>query len=278
MLIILNLKANGIINPQHFRFVDTPGPIAFHFATETLTKMGAIDDEGKISVLGRIMLDFPVDPFSSFCLANIIQENETIKNDIITIVSILNAENFFLALGKDKNMREGENRKKFFFPGSDHLTKLNIFYKYCEAKNKREFCQVYGLKKKTLENCLMIREQLCEILKRIKARVEQREEAKISKNDYISSKNIPLIQALQNVKINFVFDREKIIKILQKSFFTRIAELDNHGEYVINHINMRAKIHPESVIFSQKSKPKRVVFNTIINTSKLYISNVSEIA
>lgn len=276
MLIILNLKANGVLNPQKFKFVDSPGGAAFHFATEALLKMGAINEDGIVSAMGRVMLDFPVDPFSAFCLANVIQENETIQNDIVTIIAILNAENFFLSLGREKGQREGENRKRFVISNSDHLTKLNIFYKYCEAKNKKEFCQIFGLRKKTLENCLMIREQLNEILQRIKARMEG-PNSQEERRPYVVAKNISILKALENVKINYSFDRDKIIRILQRSFFTRIAQLDHHGEYVINHINLRVKIHPESVIFAQRVKPKKIVFNTIINTSKLYVSNASEV-
>ena len=198
MLIILNLKANGVLNPQKFKFVDSPGGAAFHFANEALLKMGAINEDGTISSMGRVMLDFPVDPFSAFCLTNVIQENETIQSDIITIISILNAENFFLSLGREKGQREGENRKRFVISNSDHLTKLNIFYKYCEAKNKKEFCQIFGLRKKTLENCLLIREQLSEILQRIKTRMDgsaSREERK----RFVASQNISIVKALENV-------------------------------------------------------------------------------
>jgi HrpA-like RNA helicase len=276
MLIILNLKANGVLSPQKFKFIDSPGGAAFHFATETLSKMSAIKEDGTISPLGRIMLDFPVDPFAAFCLANIIQENETIQNDVVTIVAILSAENFFLSLGREKNQKEGDNRKRFVVANSDHLTKLNIFYKYCEAKNKKEFCQIFGLRKKTLENCLMIREQLYEILQRIKARIE-RSETPEHRQPFTTSKNIPILKALENVKINYSFDKDKIIRILQRSFFTKIAQLDHHGEYIINHVNLRVKIHPESVIFAQRVKPKKIVFNTIINTTKLYVSNASEV-
>jgi len=59
---ILTLKKLGIDDLVHFDFMDPPAPETLMRALEQLNYLGALDDEGELTPLGRQMSDFPLDP------------------------------------------------------------------------------------------------------------------------------------------------------------------------------------------------------------------------
>lgn len=273
-MVCLTLKIYNIKDPCTFPFIDNPGAKSFELASQSLIKMGALDMDGEITKIGRIIHEFPVDPYSSFCLYNLLGESELIQNDVITIIAIVSSDSFYLSVGKDKNRSEAVNRKQFHISNSDHLTKLNLFYKFVSAQNKREFCKHFGLKRKSIDNILLIRDQLQTILRRIYESDTGNGNFGVGKG---VSKNRTPGELISEVKVNYIFDRTKILNILKRSFFTKIAEMTNFGEYRLKNTAVKAKVHPESVVFGSFTKPKEVVFNSLVNTSKMYINNVSEV-
>jgi pre-mRNA-splicing factor ATP-dependent RNA helicase DHX15/PRP43 len=65
---ILTLKKLGIDDLVHFDFMDPPAPETLMRALEDLNYLGALDDEGELTPLGRQMSDFPLTPqVSSMC-------------------------------------------------------------------------------------------------------------------------------------------------------------------------------------------------------------------
>jgi len=60
--VILTLKASGVNDVRTFRWLETPAVRALERAEMLLTDLGAIDDTGAITALGRRMLAFPVHP------------------------------------------------------------------------------------------------------------------------------------------------------------------------------------------------------------------------
>src|SRR5437762_40981 len=60
--VILTLKASGVNDVRTFRWLETPAVRAVERAEMLLTDLGAIDDTGAITALGRRMLAFPVHP------------------------------------------------------------------------------------------------------------------------------------------------------------------------------------------------------------------------
>jgi ATP-dependent helicase HrpB len=60
--VILTLKASGVNDVKTFRWLEAPDPRALARAEMLLTDLGAIDNTGAITVLGRRMLAFPAHP------------------------------------------------------------------------------------------------------------------------------------------------------------------------------------------------------------------------
>ena len=61
-LVLLVLKAMGINDLIGFDFMDPPPVQTLISAMETLFALGALDDEGLLTKLGRLMAEFPLEP------------------------------------------------------------------------------------------------------------------------------------------------------------------------------------------------------------------------
>ena len=59
---VLTLKAMGINDLMGFDFMDPPPPATLVTALEQLYNLGALDDEGLLTRLGRKMAEFPLEP------------------------------------------------------------------------------------------------------------------------------------------------------------------------------------------------------------------------
>lgn len=273
ILVTLHLKALYIEDLSKFPLIDKPAKNEFKKCMDILIKLGAVLEDGKITKFGKLVLEFPLDPFASFCLLNIYKEEENVQNDVLSVIALLNTDNIIL---KRQIMDRGFEKdfiKRFLVKDSDHLTKLKILYSYVDSKNKKAFCKTYFLRKKSLDTCLLIRNQLEMIFKKIGSRMGF--SYRKGENPYHSIKNITMKEIFDNIKINFNFKKKRILKILETSFFQNIAVMNKHGVYKILNNGTKAKIHPESVVFLNREKPKRVIFNSIIQTTNIYLSNVS---
>ena len=60
--VVLTLKKLDIHDLVHFDFLDPPAPETLMRALELLNYLGALDDEGDLTELGRQMSDLPLDP------------------------------------------------------------------------------------------------------------------------------------------------------------------------------------------------------------------------
>ena len=85
------LKSLGINDLIHFDFIDPPPAENLIRALEQLYALGALNNDGDLTKLGRKMAEFPVDP----CLAKtiIVSENYKCVDPIITICSMLSIGN-----------------------------------------------------------------------------------------------------------------------------------------------------------------------------------------
>ena len=60
--VVLTLKAAGVEDLRHFRWLEAPSELSLHHAEELLADLGALDHNGCITDTGRKMLSFPVHP------------------------------------------------------------------------------------------------------------------------------------------------------------------------------------------------------------------------
>lgn len=86
--------------------------------------LGALDNTGELTNLGRKMANFPMDPALAKML--IISVERECSAEVLTIVSMLSVPSVFYR-PKERIEESDAAREKFFVPESDHLTLLHVY-------------------------------------------------------------------------------------------------------------------------------------------------------
>ena len=93
--VVLYLKKLGIDDIVHFDYMDPPAPETLMRALEQLNYLGALDDEGDLTEIGRKMSELPLDPV----LARVVLAASVTYhcvNEALAIVALLNVPNVFV--------------------------------------------------------------------------------------------------------------------------------------------------------------------------------------
>ena len=104
--------------------MDKPDKLSLITSQHHLYSLGALDDNGKLTTLGRKMIQFPLEPQLSKML--IISEQFGCAEEIVTIVSALSVGNFFVK-SKEKQEQAERSHHRFYHQQGDHLTLLTIY-------------------------------------------------------------------------------------------------------------------------------------------------------
>jgi len=136
--VVLMLKSLGINDLIHFDFMDPPPAETLIRALEQLYALGALNDEGDLTKLGRRMAEFPLDPM----LSKAVIQSETYKcvDQSLTICSMLSVGNSIFYRPKEKAIHADNARKNFFRPGGDQMTLLNVFEQWKETNYSINWC------------------------------------------------------------------------------------------------------------------------------------------
>jgi len=121
---VLVLKAMGINDLINFNFMDPPPIQTLITAMEELYNLSALDDEGLLTKLGRIMAEFPLAPQLSKMLLTSVDLG--CSEEAITIVAMISVQNIFYR-PREKQQQADQKRAKFFQPDGDHLTMLSVY-------------------------------------------------------------------------------------------------------------------------------------------------------
>lgn len=241
---VLSLKATGIDNVLEFDYMDRPSRASLVRALEELYALGAIDDKGDLSDLGKQMAEFPLDPTYSKVL---IQSKEYgCSLEVIAIISLLSVDSIFFT-PSDKREQASEARKKFLHPDGDHLTLLNVLKSYWEVKGDIEWCKENFINNRNIKIALEVRDQLIRFCERID----------MNPNSTCGS------------------DTDNVLKCFLTGFFQNTALLQPDGSYKSVAGSQLVKIHPGSAMFGKRVEG--ILYNELVFTTKHYVRGVSAI-
>lgn len=240
---VLNMKAMGINDLLSFDFMDPPAPQALISAMEQLYSLGALDEEGLLTKLGRKMAEFPLDPpLSKMLLASV---DLGCSDEILTIIAMIQTGNIFYR-PREKQAQADQKRAKFFQPEGDHLTLLAV-YEAWKAKNfSGPWCFENFVQSRSLRRAQDVRKQLLTIMDRYKL-------------DVVSTGK------------NFT----KIRKAITAGFFFHAARKDPQEGYKTLVENQPVYIHPSSALFQRQ--PDWVIYHELVMTTKEYMREVTVI-
>ncbi|KIH43395.1 helicase associated domain protein, partial [Ancylostoma duodenale] len=91
--VVLLLKSLGVDDLLKFHFMDAPPQDNMLNSMYQLWTLGALDNTGRLTDLGRMMVEFPLDPTLSKML--IVSESMGCSEEVLTIVSMLSVPAIF---------------------------------------------------------------------------------------------------------------------------------------------------------------------------------------
>lgn len=242
-LTILMLKAMGINDLLHFDFMDPPPINTMLTALEELYALGALDDEGLLTRLGRRMSDFPMDP--SLAKVVIAAVDHDCSDEMLSIVAMLNLPNVFYR-PKEKQTQADQKKSKFHDPHGDHLTLLNVYNSWKGAGFSNPWCFDNFIQARSMRLAKDIRNQLEDTMKRHKHRV-----------------------------VSCGRDTQKVRQALCSGFFRHAARKDPQEGYKTLIEGTPVYLHPSSALFGKQAE--WVVYHTLVLTSKEYMHYTTSI-
>ena len=140
--VVLLLKSLNVDNLLDFDFLDPPPQENILNSMYGLWILGALDNTGALTGLGRKMVEFPLDP----ALAKLLLAGEQMGcvDETLTIVAMLSVPSVFFR-PKDREEESDAAREKFCVPESDHLTLLNVFQQWKSNGYRGDWCSEHFL-------------------------------------------------------------------------------------------------------------------------------------
>ena len=249
--IVLLLKSIGIDDLLNFDYIDIPPKEILIRALEQLYALGALNEEGILTEIGKNMSLFPMNP----CLSKIIITSVEYKclDQIITIVSMLTLGNNVFYKDKDDVKISNKLKEKFIISGTgDHFTLLEVYNQWKDSDYSGLFCKEHYIHSKSLRKARNIKEQLINICKKIG--IDYDDESLSINNE----------NTINNIK-----------KCIITGFFYNTVHLCSDGNYRTVKNPHVVNIHPSSCLFKENSK--WVVYFELVYTSKEFMREIIEI-
>ena len=128
--------------------------------------LGAIDNTGDLTALGRRMVEFPLDPPLSKMLL-FAHEHGKCSSEVLIVVSMLSVPSVFFR-PKGREEESDAVREKFFVPESDHLTLLNVYLRAKQYKFDPQWCTKHFIHSKGIRKAREVHAQLVDLMKQQK--------------------------------------------------------------------------------------------------------------
>lgn len=248
--VVLTLKKLGIDDLVHFDFMDPPAPETLMRALEVLNYLGALDDEGDMTELGRQMAELPLDPQLSKML--ICSPEYGCSAEIVSIVAAMSVPQIFLR-PRESAKAADEAKAQFIDPTSDHITLLNAYSSYDEVpvSDRKQWCWDNYINDRSISSAESVRKQLMGIMNRL---------------------DLPFVTCKGR---NGSFDTNAIRMALTNAMYMQVAYLQRTGSYLTVKDNQIVYLHPGSAVDGKNNKPQWVLFEEFALTSKNYIRTVT---
>lgn len=243
--VVLLLKSLNVEEIMDFDFMDSPPEDTLLNAMYQLWVLGALDDQGKLTLLGRKMAEFPLDPSMSKIL--LVSEKLGCSEEALTVVAMLSVPKIFNR-PKNQEAEADAAREKLMVPESDHLTMYNVFRKWVENDESREWCSVNFIQLKSLRKVKEIRQQLREIMDGL------------------------------GVQLNSCDGKMNALRrAICAGYFSNAGRFKTIWNYTQLRTGLSCALHPSSSLFLLGYPPDYVIYHELLMTSKEYMLIVTTV-
>ncbi|KAH8925906.1 adenosinetriphosphatase [Atractiella rhizophila] len=241
---ILTLKAMGINDLMNFGFMDPPPQQTLITALEDLYALGALDDEGLLTRLGRKMADWPLDP--ALAKMMICSVDLGCSEEILTIVAMISTQGEIFYRPKDKQAQADAKKAKFHQPEGDHLTLLAVYNAWKASKFSNPWCHENYIQARSMKSARDVRKQLLGIMDRYKHEIVS------------CGKNY-----------------NRVRRALCSGYFRHAAKKDPQEGYKTLTEGTPVFLHPSSALFNRA--PEWLIYHELVLTTREYMRAVTAI-
>ncbi|CAI5989236.1 unnamed protein product [Closterium sp. NIES-64] len=214
-------------------------------ALEMLYALGALNDRGELTKLGRKMAEFPLDPQMTKLLVASVKY--LCSEEAATICAMLSVGNAVFYRPKDKQVH-ADNARMNFHTGNvgDHIALLRVYEQWAETSFSSQFCYENYIQVRSMKMARDVRDQLMGLLERVEI------EPSSSSGDL-----------------------DAIKKAITAGYFYHTARLQKNRTYRTVKNPQTVHIHPSSGL--AQVLPRWVVYHELVYTSKEFMRQVVEI-
>lgn len=255
---ILMLKAMGIEDILSFGFMDRPNEESILKALEELYILEALDDDGKLTQIGKYMAYFPMEPMLAKTLIKSFEFN--CSYEVIEIISMLSVPDVFYR-PREKRELADKMKQRFDDYNGDHLTLLHIYRKWETSGFSKEWCKDNFIHDKSMRKARDVKKQLMKLVDNI------------NKNE----EGLQLSIKSCNNKL------DQVRKAFASGFFKNCAKRSsNHGHisedgaFKTLSDNLSVYIHPSSSLFKVPGVDY-VFYHTLVLTNREYMHYTTKI-
>lgn len=236
--VILILKSLKINDFTTFKFMDPPPEENMSNSMYQLWMLGALDNQGNLTKLGRDMANFPLTPTMSKMVMESIHDG--CSNEVIIIVSMLSGPTvFYRPEGREED--SDRERERFYVHDSDHLTLLNVYKQWQRNNESYNWCSLRFINYKMMTKVRDVVDQLKHIMD------------------------------THRYRLSTTRDETIIKRCICKSYFHQAAMLKNLKEYQNIRTGMPCQLHPTSALYNMGSLPKYIIYHELVVTTKEYM-------
>jgi pre-mRNA-splicing factor ATP-dependent RNA helicase DHX16 len=164
--VILMLKSLGINDLIDFDFMDPPPTDTIVRAVEQLYALGALNNAGELTKIGRQMAEFPTDPM--LAKAILAAEKYGCVSEVLSIIAMLGEASALFYRPKDKKIHADSARARFTNKdGGDMLSLLNIWTEWVDSDYSYVWARENFLQQRSLSRARDVRDQLARLCDRV---------------------------------------------------------------------------------------------------------------
>lgn len=243
--VVLLLKSLGINDLIEFDFMDPPPAETLIRALEQLYALGALNDRGDLTKVGRQMAEFPTDPM--LAKAVLAADKYGCVDEVLSIISMLGEASSLFYRPKDKLIHADAARARFTNKdgGGDHAALLTIWTEWQDADFSYVWARENFLQHRALTRARDVRDQLAKLCDRVE----------VDASSTVGTTDLVPVQ-----------------KAVAAGFFPNVARLRRDGQgYQTAKTNQSAFIHPSSVLLQTQPPPRWIVYHELVLTSKEFM-------
>lgn len=298
--VVLQLKVLGIDNLLRFDFLDPPSKASLELALDQLFFLGAMKSDGRLTVTGRRMAEFPLEPSLSKALVRSVKLK--CGRHMAMAAAMLTLDSVFLNSRDPKEKQNIESAKDVFFSSgngdvSGYVQLMEAWLRAGSTAAGMEFCRSYSVQWRALSRARDVLDQILSTMDRV-----------------------GLVMAEDDSPPHEMLHVESFTKALLSGFFYNVARLraDNRTYGVVRPMDTTGggavdgedgdgstiEIHPTSFLFRSglsgdgkkaqgggdlgprerpvapvlRERPSLVVFTSLRHTTKRFMVNLTAIA